>query len=178
MSVYKSNCFPHCNEIIDTNLKKNTIKLNIDKNFGNPLKICPYCKKEYLDDNIHEPAMMSPSDLYFTIFTSVLSTIAVVVVISILIGSYMARFMSGNISSQVNDAAIIKFVVPLIIIISAISFKVCRPLNLKSEVNLSLERLKDENYVKTLIKLNKDIVSSNSAYAKSLQIKKNTQKDK
>lgn len=172
MSVYKSNCCPHCNEIIDTKLKKNTIKLNIDKNFGNPLKTCPYCKKEYLDDNIHEPAMMSPSDLYFKVFTSALSIIAVVVVISILISSYLARFMSGNISSQVNDAAVIKFVIPLIIIISAIAFKVYKPLNLKNEVNASLERLKDENYVKTLIKLNKDIVSSNSAYAKSRQMKK------
>ena len=172
MSVLKSNSCPHCNEIIDTKLKKNTIKLNIDKNFGNPLKICPYCKKEYVDDKIHEPAMMSPSDLYFIGFTSVLSTIAVAVVISILISSYLVRFMSGDISSEVSDAAVIKFVIPLIIITSAIAFKVFKPLNLKNEVNASLERLKNENYVKTLIKLNRNIVSSNSAYAKIRQMKK------
>jgi len=172
MSVYKSNSCPHCNEIIDTKLKKNTIKLNVDKNFGNPLNTCPYCKKKYLDDKIHEPAMMSPSDLYFAVFTSALSTIAISVVISILIGSNLARFMSGDISSEVSDAAVIKFVIPLIIIISAIAFIVFKPLNLKNEVNASLERLKDENYVKTLIKLNKNIVSPNSAYAKSRQMKK------
>lgn len=168
MSVYKSNCCPHCNEIIETKFRKNTIKFNIDKNFGNPLKICPYCKKEYLDDTIKEPALMSPSDILMKGLSSTVSALAASAVISILVGSYLARIMSGDISAEINDAAAFRYILPLLVISSAVALTVFKPLNLKSEVNASLERLKDKEYAAKLLRLNKNIVSPGSAYQKYL----------
>ncbi len=167
MSVYKSNYCPHCNEMIETKFKKNTIKSNINKNFGNPLRECPYCKKSYLDDSVQEPALLSPSNLVFKGLSSAFSTIASSVLLSILLGSYAARIMSGNMNMEIDDAAAIKFIAPLAIVITAAAFKVIKPMNLRSEVDASLERLKDQEYIKTLVRLKKDIVQPDSAYAKS-----------
>jgi hypothetical protein len=167
MSVYKSNYCPHCNELIETKFKKNTIKSNANKNFGNPLKECPYCKKSYLDDSVQEPALLSPSNLLLKGISSASSTIASSLLLSILAGSYAARMMSGNMNMEIGDAEAIKYIVPLAIVITAAAFKVIKPMNLKSEVAASLERLKDQEYFKTLVRLKKDIVQPGSAYAKS-----------
>ncbi|MEL7606672.1 MAG: hypothetical protein AAGU39_11510 [Sedimentibacter saalensis] len=167
MSVYKSNYCPHCNEMIETKFKKNTIKTNSNKNFGNPLRECPYCKKSYLDDSVQEPALLSPSNLLFKGLSSAFSTIASSVLLSILLGSYAARIMSGNMNMEVDDAAAIKFIAPLAIVITAAAFKVIKPMNLKNEVSESLERLKDQEYLKTLVRLKKDIVQPGSAYDKA-----------
>ncbi|KAF5055843.1 hypothetical protein DSECCO2_373560 [anaerobic digester metagenome] len=166
MSVYKSNYCPHCNEMIETKFKKNTIKTNSNKNFGNPLRECPYCKKSYLDDSVQEPALLSPSNLLLKGLSSAFSTIASSVLLSILLGSYAARIMSGNMNMEVDDAAAIKFIAPLAIVITAAAFKVIKPMNLKSEVSESLERLNDQEYLKTLVRLNQDIVQPGSAYDK------------
>lgn len=175
MSVYKSNYCPHCNEMIETKFKKNTIKTNSNKNFGNPLRECPYCKKSYLDDNIQEPALLSHSNLLMKGLSSAFSTIASSLLISILLGSYAARFMSGNMNMEIDDSTAIKFIAPLAIIITAAAFKLIKPMNLRSEVEASLERLKDEEYLKALVKLKKDIIQPDSAYAKHMA--KNRQKN-
>lgn len=167
MSVYKSNYCPHCNTMIETKFKKDIIKGNVNKNFGIPLKECPYCYKSYLDDKIQEPALLSPVNLLLKGLSSAFSTIASSLVISILLGSYAARLMSGNVNMEIDDASAIKFIVPLAVIIIAAAFKIIKPMNLKSEVEASLERLKDEKYLKTLVNLKKDIVEPGCAYAKN-----------
>jgi HEAT repeat protein len=153
--------------MIETKFKKNTIKTNSNKNFGNPLRECPYCKKSYLDDSVQEPALLSPSNLLFKGLSSASSTIASSVLLSILLGSYAARIMSGNMNMEIGDADAIKFIAPLAIVITSAAFKVIKPMNLRSEVAESLERLKDQEYLKTLVRLKKDIVQPNSAYAKA-----------
>jgi integral membrane sensor domain MASE1 len=153
--------------MIETKFKKNTIKTNSNKNFGNPLRECPYCKKSYLDDTVQEPALLSPFNLLFKGISSASSTIASSVLLSILLGSYAARIMSGDMTMEIGDAAAIKIIAPLAIVITAVAFKVIKPMNLKSEVAASLERLKDQEYLKTLVRLKKDIVQPDSAYAKA-----------
>ncbi|MDF2616799.1 MAG: hypothetical protein K0Q47_1454 [Sedimentibacter sp.] len=95
------------------------------------------------------------------------STIASSVLLSILLGSYAARIMSGDMNMEIGDAVVIKYIAPLAIVITAAAFKVIKPMNLRSEVAESLERLKDQEYLKTLVRLKKDIVQPGSAYAKS-----------
>jgi hypothetical protein len=153
--------------MIETKFKKNTIKTNSNKNFGNPLRECPYCKNNYLDDTVQEPALLSPFNLLFKGLSSASSTIASSVLLSILLGSYAARIMSGDMNMEIGDAVVIKYIAPLAIVITAAAFKVIKPMNLRSEVAESLERLKDQEYLKTLVRLKKDIVQPGSAYAKS-----------
>jgi len=172
MSVYKTNRCPYCNQAIETVLKNIVHKEKFDNNFGNPIKECPYCKKKYLDNKMLEPALMSPSDLFFKGLVTAFSILAVSVALSILIGSYISRLISGDINLEVDDAVAIKVILPLIILFLAIGLKRFWPWNFKSDINASLERLKNEDYARTLIKLNKNIISPNSLYAKNLESKK------
>jgi len=162
MSVYKTNCCPYCNQVIDTVQKKIVHKANFNNYFGNPIKVCPYCKKKYLDNKIQEPALMSPSNLFLKGLSTAASIIMVSIGISILGGSYASRLISGNINLEVDDAIAFKIIIPLIIISSSIGLKKYWPWNFKNEINESLERLKNDDYVKTLVKLKNNIISPDS----------------
>ncbi len=167
MSILKTNYCPHCNQLIETVHNDKAYKINISNRFGNPIKICPFCERPYLDNKIQEPALMSPKNLIFKGISSSISIIAIAVVAAILVGNAIIPVILGDSSVEIDDSIALKLVIPLIIIFSVIALIKFNPWNFKNEINDSLERLKNKDYVKTLTKLNKNMVSPDSAYAKA-----------
>nr|WP_300095274.1 hypothetical protein [Sedimentibacter sp.] len=121
---------------------------------GSPLRKCPACSNTYYDTSVREPALMSPSDFY----PKTIGAIAWCIFISFVIGSAGALIVFGSISLNIFlQAGSLVFLIYLFIL---------RPWDYSDEINASLERLKDENYLKALKKYGKFDIASDSAYIK------------
>jgi hypothetical protein len=97
---------------------------------------------------------MSPSDF----LTKTIGAIAWCILISFAIGSAIALIFVGSISFNVflkaGSAVFLIYVLML------------RPWDYRDEIHASLERLKDENYLKALKKYGKCDIAPDSAYLK------------
>jgi hypothetical protein len=121
---------------------------------GNPLRKCPGCSNTYYDTSVREAALMSPSDFR----PKTIGAIAWCILISLAIGSAGAFIAFRYITLNV--------LIPSVAAVFLIYLFILKPWNYRDEINASLERLKDKNYVKALTKFDECIIAPDSAYSK------------
>lgn len=136
---------PHCGYNIER-----AMNIRVPK-YGSPFRTCPSCHSLYIDKRIKEPAIIPPANILLRSVSLSIFTSLFLICISFVIGLIVSPLITGDdFSPDMPSFWIISCSLSIVFVM--FFWLKSKPMNNNNEIEESLKRLEDENYVLALKK--------------------------